>query len=103
MIESFRHEGLEAFFRTGSKAGIQPVHTKRLRLQLAKLDTSKTAADMNMPGWKLRPLSRDLAGHWSVWVKGNWRMTFTFEEAGHRNGPQPHASGLPSSDWNASL
>ncbi|MBI3150129.1 MAG: type II toxin-antitoxin system RelE/ParE family toxin [Betaproteobacteria bacterium] len=24
-------------------------------------------------------LSHQLAGHWSVWINGNWRMTFTFE------------------------
>jgi proteic killer suppression protein len=24
-------------------------------------------------------LKGDLAGHWSVWVNGNWRMTFTFD------------------------
>ncbi|MEB8514839.1 type II toxin-antitoxin system RelE/ParE family toxin [Acidithiobacillus ferriphilus] len=24
----------------------------------------------------------DLAGHWSVWVNGNWRVTFRFVEAG---------------------
>lgn len=35
--------------------------------------------DMDVPGWRLHSLSRDLAGHWSVWVNGNWRMTFTFE------------------------
>jgi toxin HigB-1 len=34
MIKSFRHDGLERFFRAGSKAGIQPKHAKRLRLQL---------------------------------------------------------------------
>ena len=26
MIRGFRHKGLEAFYRTGSKAGIQPHH-----------------------------------------------------------------------------
>jgi proteic killer suppression protein len=31
---------------------------------------------MNVPGWKLHPLS---TGHWSVRVNGNWRMTFAFE------------------------
>jgi hypothetical protein len=30
-------------------------------------------------GWRLHPLHRDLAGHWSVTVSGNWRLTFTFE------------------------
>ncbi|HNT63776.1 MAG TPA: type II toxin-antitoxin system RelE/ParE family toxin [Candidatus Desulfobacillus denitrificans] len=79
MIKTFRHKGLETFFRTGSKAGIQPAHAKRLKAQLAKLDTSKGPEDMAMPGWKLHPLMHDLAGHWAVWVSGNWRMTFTFE------------------------
>ena len=34
---------------------------------------------MNAPGWKLHPLKGDHVGHWSVWVNGNWRLTFTFE------------------------
>jgi len=34
---------------------------------------------MNIPGWGLHPLSGSLAGHYSVTVNGNWRMTFTFE------------------------
>ncbi len=42
MIKSFRHKGLEQFFRTGSKAGIQPHHAGKLRLQLAALDNAKT-------------------------------------------------------------
>jgi proteic killer suppression protein len=79
MIKTFRHKGLERFFRDGSKAGIQPQHAKRLRLQLGRLDAAKSAADMNLPGWKWHLLKGDLAGHWSVWVNGNWRMTFTFE------------------------
>ena len=24
-------------------------------------------------------LEDDLKGHWSIWVNGNWRLTFTFE------------------------
>ena len=34
MIRSFFHKGLEKFFSTGNKAGIQPSHAKRLRLKL---------------------------------------------------------------------
>ena len=35
---------------------------------------------MNLPGWGLYPLKgRELKGHFSVWINGNWRMTFTFE------------------------
>jgi proteic killer suppression protein len=58
-------------------AGIQPSHAARLRLQLAKLDGAKAADDMAMPGWRLHLLS---TRHWSVWVNGNWRMTFAFED-----------------------
>ncbi len=81
MIKSFRHRGLERFFRDGSKAGIQPKHEKRLRLQLGRLDAAKNAADMNLPGWRWHPLTGGLKGRWAVWVDENWRLTFTFEGA----------------------
>lgn len=79
MIKSFQHKGLRQFFETGSKAGIQPVHAAKLRILLTRLDSATTPEDMNAPGWKLHPLTGDLAGHWSVWVNGNWRMTFVFD------------------------
>ena len=79
MIKTFRHKGLQAFFETGSKAGIQPSHAARLGRQLTRLDLAKTAADMNVPGWKLHALTGNLAGHYSVSVSGNWRMTFGFD------------------------
>ncbi len=79
MIKSFRHRGLERFFKTGSKAGIQPKHAERLRKQLFALDNAKAPSDMNAPGWRLHPLYSDLEGHWSVDVSGNWRLTFTFD------------------------
>jgi len=79
MIKTFRHKGLEAFFRKGSKAGIQPHHAGKLRLMLTMLDSSKRPEDMNAPGWRLHSLTGDLAGHYSVMVNGNWRVTFAFE------------------------
>jgi proteic killer suppression protein len=63
----------------GSKAGIQPQHQIRIRLQLGRLDAAKGADDMNLPGWRLHALTGNLNGHWSVWVNGNWRLTFTFD------------------------
>lgn len=79
MIKGFRHRGIEAFFHSGSKAGIQPHHASRLGRQLKHLDRAKKAEDMNIPGWKLHALGGEFKGHWSVWVNGNWRLTFTFE------------------------
>jgi len=84
VIKNFAHKGLEAFFASGSKAGIQPVHAARLKRQLAQLDQAATPRDMNVPGWKLHPLKGELAEHWAVWVSGNWRMTFKFDGADAR-------------------
>lgn len=79
MIKSFRHRGLEKFFKTGSKAGIQPKHASKLRLQLFALDNAKHPGDMSAPGWTLHPLAGELKGQWAIAVSGNWRLTFMFE------------------------
>jgi len=78
VISSFRHKGLERFFLTGSKAGIQPKHARRLEEQLFALNRSKQPTDMNFEGWFLHPLQGDLQDHWAVRVSGNWRLTFRF-------------------------
>jgi toxin HigB-1 len=81
VIRSFRHSGLERFFTTGSKAGIQPAHAGKLEVQLLALNRAVSSAAMNLPGWRLHELKGNLSGHWSVRVNGNWRMTFRFEGA----------------------
>ena len=80
MILSYRHKGLKKFAETGSKAGIQPKHAGRLRRLLTALNVASRAEDMNAPGNNLHPLKGDLAGHWSITVSGNWRLTFAFHE-----------------------
>lgn len=79
MIKSFQHKGLQRFFETGSKAGIQAAHADKLRLQLAVLDHAVKPEDMSALSWKLHPLKGHLKGHWAVTVNGNWRMVFSFE------------------------
>lgn len=79
VIRSFRHRGVERFFRTGSKAGIQPKHAARLRIQLTTLNLAASPLDMNRDGWDWHPLKGDLQGHFAVSVSGNWRLTFAFE------------------------
>jgi addiction module HigA family antidote len=79
MIRSFRHKGLEQFFLSGSRAGIQPRHAKRLRLILARLHASTSPRDIRLPGLDLHQLSGDRTGEWAVSVSGNWRVTFQFE------------------------
>lgn len=79
MIKSFRHKGLKRFFETGKTSGIQAKHAKRLRLQLAALDTAQSIDDMRIPGYRLHRLKGAARGRWSIWVSGNWRLTFEFD------------------------
>jgi proteic killer suppression protein len=75
-IIGFRHKGLERFFTTGGKSGIQDKHADRLRLILGRLNVATSAQDMNLPGLDLHELRGSRKGTWAVKVSGNWRVTF---------------------------
>jgi len=78
MIKGFRHKGLEAFYKTGTTKGIQAAHAEKLSRILDVLNSANTVQAVNLPSFKLHTLKGDLKGHWSVWVNGNWRITFRF-------------------------
>ena len=78
MIVSFRHKGLERLYRDGTKKGVQASHVPKLLRILSVLDVAQTVEDLVLPGFRTNPLKGDLAGHWSIWVSGNWRLTFRF-------------------------
>lgn len=78
MIQSFRHKGLRHFYESGSTAGIQSAHAKKLRMRLAALDTSTVIEDMDLPGFGLHELKGRDKGRWAISVNGNWRLTFEF-------------------------
>lgn len=80
VIKSFRHKGLRKLFESGSTAGVQANHSKRLRMQLAALDTAQVIEDMDLPGFALHPLKGEMRGRWAISVNGNWRLTFEFKD-----------------------
>jgi proteic killer suppression protein len=79
VIKSFRHRGLQKFYETGSKAGIQPKHATKLLVQLTVLDQAIAPDEMDIAGWLWHELKGDQKGRWAVKVNGNWRLTFEFE------------------------
>ncbi|MHB0991341.1 MAG: type II toxin-antitoxin system RelE/ParE family toxin [Burkholderiales bacterium] len=48
-------------------------------MQLAALNSARDINDMDMPGFRLHPLKGHNTMRWSIWVNGNWRLTFEFE------------------------
>ena len=81
MIKSIRHKGVKKFFNSGGNdtRGINSDHEDKLRDQLAAFDSATDIADMDLPGWRLQPLKGKDKGRHAIWVSGNWRMTFEFE------------------------
>ena len=81
MIVSFRHKELGQLYRTGSKKGVQAAHAPKLLRILSLLDVAANPDDLAIPGFRNQPLKAELAGHWSIWVNGNWRITFRFVDS----------------------
>ena len=77
-IRGFRHKGLERFFTSGARSGIQAKHADRLRLILGRLNVATSPNDMDLPGLDIHELHGPRKGTWAVKVSGNWRITFTF-------------------------
>lgn len=80
MIKSFKHKGLQKFYETGNTSGIQPAHSKKLRMRLTALDTAVIIDDVDLPGFHLHPLKGKMQKFWAIDVSKNWRITFQFIE-----------------------
>lgn len=79
MIRNFRHRGLEKYFLSEIKSGIQAEHERRINLILSRLHAPTSPKDMDLPGLRLHELTGKRKGAWSVNVSGNWRITFEFD------------------------
>lgn len=78
MIKSFKHKGLKRFFEKGDIQGINPNHSRKLRIILFSIDSADFVQDLNYPGYRLHPLKGALKDHWAIDVSGNYRITFKF-------------------------
>ncbi len=79
MIRSFRHRGLERFFRSSNYRGIPAQFAPRLERMLDRLDAAVRPEDMHLPGFRFHRLQGKLRGTYAVSVSGNWRLTFRFD------------------------
>jgi proteic killer suppression protein len=80
VIRSIRHKGLRRLYEDDDPRGVIAEHTGKLRDILARLDAASTAADMDLPAFRLHPLRGDFRGFWAVTVRANWRVIFRFAE-----------------------
>lgn len=79
MILNFKSKPLKRFYEKGDASKLRPVHVNRIADILTQLDASKIVEDMNYPGSKFHKLIGKRKGEYSVWVSGNWRIIFGFQ------------------------
>jgi len=80
VIRSIRHKGLKRLHEDDDPRGVMREHTVKLRDILARLDADSTAADMDVPGFRLHPLKGEFKGFWAITVRANWRVIFRLAE-----------------------
>lgn len=78
MIKSFRHKGIERFFKKDDARGINAKHGPRIRRILDLIEQATAVEQLDIAGMHLHPLKFDRKGEWAMTVSGNWRITFRF-------------------------
>jgi len=82
MIRSFRDKFLARFHAKGEARGLRVANVARLARLLDALDRARKPEAMNLPGLGFHRLKGNRADTYSVWVSGNWRLTFRWDEDG---------------------
>jgi len=81
MIESIAHKGLRLFWEKNDSSKLPPEQVEKIKRILSAVNTAKTLEPLRMvPGYKLHPLTGELKGFWAIWVTGNYRICFKFED-----------------------
>ena len=80
MIRSIRHKGLRHLHEDDEVRGVMAEYVIKLRDILARLESARTVADMDVPGFRLHMLKGKLKGFAAVTVRANWRVVFRFED-----------------------
>jgi proteic killer suppression protein len=81
MIKGFRHRGLKRLFERGDKSQVRADMLDKIENILAVLDHADAPQKMDLPGFRLHPMTGDLRGFWSVTVRANWRIIWRYDGA----------------------
>ena len=81
MIRSFRHDGLEELFLTGSSRKVRTDLAKRCIRRLDTIDHAKSFIEFNVSGYDFHAL-RGSTQRYTIHVNGPWCITFEWRD-GH--------------------
>ena len=80
MIENITHKGLKLLWEKNNSSKLPAEQLDKIKRILSVLNTAKTLDPLRvLPGYRLHQLSGDMKGFWAIWVTGNYRIIFRFE------------------------
>jgi toxin HigB-1 len=83
MIRSFKGKATELVFHGICPKGFPADLVKVARRKLRALDFAQSLRDLGiMPGNRLEALKGNLAGKYSIWINGQWRVVFRWGDSG---------------------
>jgi len=76
-IRGFRHKGLKRLYEADDRRGIRADLVAKLEDILHAIEQARHVGEIALfPGWRLHQLRGARRGEWSVWLTGNFRVTF---------------------------
>jgi toxin HigB-1 len=79
-IRNVIHRGLRRFIQRNDPSGLAPAVVEKVRNVLTFLLEIEDAQELrDIPSWKVRQLTGDRKGTWSLTVTRNWRITFRID------------------------
>jgi toxin HigB-1 len=76
-VGNFRHRGLKRLYEADDIRGVRADLASKLRVILHSIEQAGRIEQLaKFPGWRLHQLKGRRRGQWSVWVTGNYRLTF---------------------------
>lgn len=77
MIRSFRDKQTETVFSRGQAKKLPPENHKRAKRKLLLIHSASSLDDLKIPpGNRLKQLSGDREGQWSIRINQQWRICF---------------------------
>ena len=79
MVRRFQHRGLKILYDKDDRRGVNSELVEKTARVLARLEVATRPEQLKLPGFALHRLEGDLAGYWSIAVRGDWRIIFHFD------------------------
>jgi len=80
MIQSFKSKALKLFWEKDDYSKVQSSHVRKITIVLQTLNVATTIEDLKRPSFRLHELKGNFKGRFSIWINGNWRITFEFNK-----------------------